>query len=520
MAAELVMENIDYEKTIGQNVVDTVIKEEYVIPDTRPDVKQILMVDAKPKISSTEIMQDKIYLEGQVEFSVIYLGTEDLKNDVYGVNYTSKFSNYIDIPNCERDMVCNVNPYVEHMECSIVNERKICVEGIIEVKAKADESSKVEMVKDVVGIGEVQFLRNKIKMDSIIGRKSIDLIVKSNIQIPEDKEEIGDILKCDVNTHKKNIKILDGKIEVSAFAHVAILYKSKDSGEINYIEDDVPISGEEELEGADPTMDNDSYFKVDAYEFAVKENDLGEKRIIATDAIVKCNVKVINKSEVNSIDDVYSPEVALNIERKDYTVNMLKEHAFSECIVKENIEIPSDYPVPTGIIASFGDVIITEKKIFEDKVSIDGILNVTVMYKTSDKDKMAYAVNEEIPFNSSSEIDGCKIDMTCNVRGNIENIEAELEANTAAIKALIALDIQVNYEEQKSFIVNVEPSEEGIPEKRASITIYCVQIGDSLWKIAKRYATTVENIVKANNVEDEKSIIPGQKLIIPGRIVL
>ncbi|PJI09121.1 MULTISPECIES: DUF3794 and LysM peptidoglycan-binding domain-containing protein [Clostridium] len=520
MAAELVMENIDYEKTIGQNVVDTVIKEEYVIPDTRPDVKQILMVDAKPKILNTEIMQDKIYVEGQMEFSVIYSGIEDSKNDVYGVNYTSKFSNYIDISNCERDMVCNVNPYVEHMDCNIVNERKICVEGIIEIKAKVNEPSKADMVKDVVGIGEVQFLRNKIKIDNIVGRKSIDLIAKSNIQIPEDKEEIGDILKCDVNTHKRNVKILDGKIEASAFAHVGILYKSKESGEINYLEDDVPISGEEDIEGADPTMDNDSSFNVDAYEFVVKENDLGEKRIIATDAIVKCDVKVINRTEVNSIDDVYSPEVVLNVEKKDYMVNMLKEHALSECIVKENIEIPSDYPAPTAIVASFGDVIITEKKMFENKVSTDGILNVTVLCKTADKDRMVYALNEEIPFNSSSEVDGCKIDMSCNVRGNIENIEGKLEANTIAIKALVSLDIQVNYDEQKSFIVNVEPSEDGIPEKRASITIYCVQTGDSLWKIAKQYATTVENIVKANNVEDEKAIMPGQKLIIPGRIVL
>ncbi|KHD37207.1 peptidase M23B [Clostridium acetobutylicum] len=520
MAAELVMESIEYEKTVGQNIVDTVVKEEYVIPDTRPDVKQILMVDAKPKIINTEIMQDKVYVEGQVEFNVIYLGTGDSKNDVYGVNYTSKFSNYIDIVNCERDMICNVKPYVEHMNCNIVNERKICVQGIIEIKGKVNKVSKIEMVKDVVGIGEVQFLRNKTKIDNIIGKTTIDLIAKSNIQIPSDKEQIDEILRCDVSVHKKNVKVSDGKIEANANALVEILYKAKDSGQINYISDDVEISGEESIDGSDPTMDNDSIFRVDAYEFNVKQDDLGENRIISTEAIVKCDAKVINRMEINSIDDVYSPETVLDVKKKDYRINMIKEHAFSEAIVKENIEVPSEYPNPSGIVAAYGKVIVTDKKVFENKVSIEGILNVSVLYRTSDKENNVYALNEDIPFANSAEIEGCKIDMVCDVRANIENIESTLEANTIAIKSLISFDQKVSYENDRSFIVNVEPSEDGIPEKKASITIYCIQDGDSLWKIAKNYATTVESIVKANNIEDENLVAPGQKLIIPGRAVI
>lgn len=518
MAAELLMESIDYEKAVGQNIVDTVVKEEYVIPDTRPDVKQILMVDAKPKIINTEMMKDKIYVEGQMEFNVIYLGTGDLKNDVYGVNYSSKFSNYIDIVNCERDMICNVKPYVEHMNCNIINERKISIEGIVEIYGRASKPSKVEMVKDIVGIGEVQFLKNNTKIDNIVSRTSMDLIAKSNIQIPADKEQADEILRCDVNIHKKNIKVLDGKVEANAYALVEILYKAKDSGEINYISDDVEITGEEIVDGAEPTMDNDSIFRVDAYEFNVKQDDLGESRIISTESIVKCDVKVINRMETNSIDDVYSPETVLDVKKKNYKINMIQDHNYSETIVKDNIELPEDAPAPAGIIAAYGKISITDKKVFEDKVSIEGLLNVSVLYRTSEKG--IYAVNEDIPFTNSSEVEGCKINMMCNVRSNIENIESTLEANTIAIKALISFDEKVSYEKDKSFIVNVEPSEEGAPEKKASVTIYCVQTGDTLWKIAKNYATTVESIEKANSIEDESLILAGQKLIIPGRAVI
>ena len=48
-----------------------------------------------------------------------------------------------------------------------------------------------------------------------------------------------------------------------------------------------------------------------------------------------------------------------------------------------------------------------------------------------------------------------------------------------------------------------------------SVRIYIVQAGDTLWQIAKRYNTTMDAIVKANDIKDPNMIMPGQKLIIP-----
>ena len=73
MDMELVKENIECEQLLGENFCDTVLKAEYVIPDTHPDVSEILVLDAKPSITSKEIMQDKIFIEGQVEYNLIYL---------------------------------------------------------------------------------------------------------------------------------------------------------------------------------------------------------------------------------------------------------------------------------------------------------------------------------------------------------------------------------------------------------------------------------------------------------------
>ena len=41
-----------------------------------------------------------------------------------------------------------------------------------------------------------------------------------------------------------------------------------------------------------------------------------------------------------------------------------------------------------------------------------------------------------------------------------------------------------------------------------------MQKGDSLWDIARRYNTTVEEIVLSNNIVSPDHLMPGEKIII------
>jgi FOG: LysM repeat len=45
---------------------------------------------------------------------------------------------------------------------------------------------------------------------------------------------------------------------------------------------------------------------------------------------------------------------------------------------------------------------------------------------------------------------------------------------------------------------------------------YVVKKGDSVYKIAKRYGTTMQAIILGNNLRNPNLIYPGQILIIPG----
>lgn len=517
---ELIKENIEYEQLLGENAADTVVRNEYLIPDTHPDVSEVLMVDVKPSIIDKEVMQDKIYLEGQIEYTVLYLAKEEENMGVHNINYTDRFTSYVDLRGAEHGMSCETDCYMEHMDYSVINERKLALGGIVKLKTGVFKNYKFQIVKDIERSENVQMLKVPASVDKIAGNNSSDLIVKSHMQVSMDRPQIGVVLKCDVKLHKKEVKVTDQKVYASAFALVEILYRGKDSKEIVYLKDDVFINKALEIDDIQPSVDLFSDFKIGAMEFNIKEDDLGENRIVDVEALVNVDVKALYREELDVIDDIYSTQAPLEALKKNFELNVMQGQNNIETIVKENIEIDNDNAKPISVIMTNGKVILTDKKIVEDKVLVEGIVKVDVLFKADDEEKPISKISEELPFSSTVEISGAKIDMQSFAKASLENIEASVEANTIAVKAIVNVHARANYITHKDFLVEVTHSDNEVPKKKASITIYVVQTGDTLWRIAKKYFTTIDELAKVNDIENLEILKIGQKILIPGRAII
>ena len=251
----------------------------------------------------------------------------------------------------------------------------------------------------------------------------------------------------------------------------------------------------------------------------LEEDDLGEVRIINTEFIVKAHVKVFSKENIDVIKDAYSPDCLLDLKKDEYEVGILQGINNTESLVKDNIQLTDTDLKPEQVISASAAVILTDKEITQDKVIVEGIIKADILYKTTDEEKYLSDIKAEVPFSSIIDIAGTKDGMKAIIRAGLESIEAAIEGNTIAIKANLSLSGKILYEISKEFISDVVEEEGEKPEKKASITIYVVCEGDTLWGLAKKYNTTVEQLKSVNGIEDEDYIEVGQKLIIPGRAV-
>ena len=69
----------------------------------------------------------------------------------------------------------------------------------------------------------------------------------------------------------------------------------------------------------------------------------------------------------------------------------------SQCPVKDIVSIDSDCPAMLQIIKAVGTPYIDVISIFDNKVVIDGVINVSILYVTGDDTMPVYCANGAVP---------------------------------------------------------------------------------------------------------------------------
>jgi spore coat assembly protein SafA len=176
---------------------------------------------------------------------------------------------------------------------------------------------------------------------------------------------------------------------------------------------------------------------------------------------------------------------------------------------------------------------VTETQIIEDKIVVEGVLKLETLYVAEapycSPQQPVHFVENETPFTIFVEIPGAREDMALDYEVEVEHVSSKVDPNDSRryeVRVVLKLVAKVTRMVQLDVVVDVDKAAEEEKkgekkEEKASkddkpyMTIYIVQKGDTLWKIAKRYNVTLDAIIKANNIANPDLIYPGQRLIIP-----
>jgi hypothetical protein len=515
---DVIKESIQNEQLLRESATNNVLKGEYLIKDSHPDVYQILGVEAKATITNKETLADKIMIEGQINYSVMYLSEDESKvTSINSVYLSEKFADYLDLNNEEHKVICEVECIIEHIQASIMNERKIAIDGIRSTKWQVYKIEEFEFVKEIEGRDDIQVKTKSEEMNQIKCEKEIELMGKSMIKVTMDKPEIDEILKCSMNLHKKEVKLGDGKIYFGCYCKIEVLCKGKDENDIFLLQDDIYLSKEEEAIGVNGEMMTSHQIDIINFDSIVNADDLGESRIVNVEFMIKGTIKVISKEVIDVIKDAYSPTKSIELTKKKYETGLVHGIITSELIVKDNL-YPKDENDKIGcVISATGCPVITDRVVEEDKIKVEGIIKVLVLYKTTDDDCRIDMCNGEIPFTSVIDLKGTKPEMVALCKVHLENLDATVEANTIGVRATLSVLVKACYKVNKEWIVDIIEGEEEKECKKASVTIYVVNIGDTLWDLAKKYNTTMDSLIEINELEGPESLTEGKKIIIPGK---
>ncbi|MCI9366001.1 MAG: LysM peptidoglycan-binding domain-containing protein [Clostridia bacterium] len=231
--------------------------------------------------------------------------------------------------------------------------------------------------------------------------------------------------------------------------------------------------------------------------------------LVETEMEIFC--KVFEEKQINIIQDMYSP--SKNISFEENKINTMVNLKNSE----ETINIRDKVKLEDTEYANICDVEVipevTEVSTSKDKVRYTGDLRLKFILANTEEDNVI-TLNKNLPFDFSGEIEGLMQDSKI----NFEIVPISREFVQDGMDINVKVDLRVNTNsynlETVNVIDNIDETEE-IENNPYSMVIYFVKPGDTLWKIAKKYKSTVQDIARINNIENPDKIDVGMQLFIP-----
>lgn len=219
---DVVKESLCVNKIVGNKTFQIIIEGDSIIPDTKPDILNAISEAGNVCIYKKEILDGKIRLDGNVDIYLMYLADEE-GGCIRGFNANIDFTEILDFPGVEPGMTLDEKISIKSIECKVLNGRKVSFKVGLEVDAKVFLNENEEMVREVIGVEDIQVQPVSLNINSLVGQNTAKASAKETIII-EDTDNIAEILAVDLNIINKDTKISYNKVLAKADIEVKMVY--------------------------------------------------------------------------------------------------------------------------------------------------------------------------------------------------------------------------------------------------------------------------------------------------------
>ena len=453
-------ENLCVNKLISEKTEIVFVEGDMIIPDSKPDVLNTISTSGIACIYKKELQDGKIRFDGSVQTYVMYV-PEGMEEGVRGLNTTLDFSENMEMDGVTSDMQAVLKTNVKSVEAKVINDRKIGIKVALEVSVKIYAKDEKEVVNDVKDDDEMQILKTSLTVNSLLGTGITKINAKDTVQI-DTIDQLAEILKV-------------GFIDMPDVSE-------NNTCDVNYELRNIVIKPQ-------PQEEHSIYLELE-YE-------------------VSCNV--YEEKDMNLIQDMYRPDINLKIERMKFTTISDKKVIKQTRNVQEKINLQDIEGKNLIDVESY--VQIQKETKINTKILYEMELKMNFMFLS--QNMQVSTQTAIIPFEYV--IDNLERGESINTRNEIEILSQDFVIQDGGnVSCNININIETNmYRNNNTNLINCVEEDGEREEQDYSIVIYIVKKGDTLWNIAKEFGSTVDDIVKANAIENPDVIQIGEKLYIP-----
>lgn len=552
-------ERFDICRTVAMKFGRTVVDDTLIVPDIKPDIKKILDVSARSYITDITPGQDKIHIEGTAKATVLYLPDGDVIGNTKALIMSREFSYTIDAKGTTADDQVTAESEIGSVDSTLINSRKVNIRlGInigakicrcepLELPAGTDEiviecepkppamdlipftprqsdnestptntCSKIELKKVPIRLADKQFISDG------------SMILREQHEISSKLPQIGEILNATATVEPEEMVTSSGNTRLKGIVKVNVLYEdaadtSSDSNKKSLLrnaEFTIPYNEQFDTPNSMDDMECDAEYTVREIYTEIRDNLDGEPRMIGAEVVVGVSISGYMISEPQAVTDAYSTDGStLTLEFSETAPEQLIDTKTAQISHKFTAKRKATDAEILGVCGvTIEKTSVDDLKIKDNTVYIKGTINAKVLCSSNDENQPLYAIDCKTEFEHSFDCDqelGNKV--ACDAKIFINHLGYTISGSDSVdLRMIIGISIKLVKNDRIKTVTAIDREESEDTEQRGMqcYIIYFVQSGDTLWNIAKRYHTTVDELVKNNNIADRDKINVGQKIKI------
>lgn len=516
---ELIKKNVHMNKLKCKTDMQLTFDDDFNVPDVKPDINRIIKEQCDIRIHEVKPSNGKISLKGELGFNILYLSEDDMAS-LHNMMGEIQFEELVNLDEVKDQDILEVKWDIEDLNTSLINSRKISVKSIVCFTFYIEDVYDEETAVALEGDDNVYYQNKRIEITQLAVNKKDTLRIKDGMVLPSNKPNIFDLLYYDMVLKNTEERILQDKISIKGEIGVFLLYMGEEDNVIQFIETEIPFSEVIDCNGCTEDMIPDVDIRIQSKEMEIKPDSDGEERILEIEVVLELGIKGYLDEEIEILRDMYSTtkELIQIPGEAQYERLLVKNHSKNRVI--DQVKVGRNEPKILQINNASGTIKIDDIILIENGVEVNGIIEVQILYLTEEDRIPMNSLKCVIPFTQNIEAKGMNSESRYQVKPNIEQISVTmLDSEEIEIKATINLSIIV-FEPIVELIIKdmrIEEIDLDKLQNMPSMIGYIVKAGDSLWKIAKKYYTTVDIIREMNDMAKDE-VMPGDKILILKKI--
>lgn len=476
-----------YLERAAREVKNEEMTQELKLPDGMPDIGRVLAAWGQVVLRSKEWNGDTVSVSGGVMAWVLYAPEDG--SDTRCVDTWLPFTLKWDVSAADREGTIRVMPLLRFADSRALSARKMMVRAGVAVMGDMLYPGETEISQAEEIPEDVELLKNMypVRLPREAGEKTF--LVDEDISVPGSAPGIEKILTYTIQPEIREQKVMTGKVVFRGCLNLHLLYRCIE-GKIRIWDFELPFSQLQELE-----LELSGDARVECVLAATSlDLDPGEEGRLRLKCGLVCQYVVEDMCMLELVQDAYSPRRTTGMTRESLQLPAILD-SHREMITAEQM-----LPGKTGQIVDvmFLQDFPRQRRTMEEAVfEISGMFQV--LYHGDDGSLQAASSRWEGQYSLNAG-DNSKMYAVAVPQGRVSAVSG---SDGMELRGQLQLAVDTTAEQGIPVVTALELGEPEEPDPMRPSLILCRPQGEKLWQIAKRYASTVSQIRKANGLEDE-----------------